>query len=143
MEHHDPSHPRYSPLPGGINGAFDDYGPGGKLPTGRVLELGHENRKMCRVDLSLKDKFGVKLDRFGVSVLKLAEIGVGWPDLLRLPEQVVPIKALRQSRRLAPAEAVSGQQLFGLGRAPGACGIGQGADVLLPPSVQNVRHELP
>jgi len=50
-------------------------GAGGKLRTGRVLDyLGQENRKMCSLYLSLIEKFNVKLDRFGDSDRKLAEI---------------------------------------------------------------------
>jgi len=50
-------------------------GAGGKLRTGRVLDyLGQENRKMCSLYLSLIEKFDVKLDRFGDSDRKLAEI---------------------------------------------------------------------
>ncbi len=48
---------------------------GGKLRTGRVLDyMGQENRKMCSLFLSLMEKFDVKLDRFGDSDRKLAEI---------------------------------------------------------------------
>ncbi len=48
---------------------------GGKLQSGRVLDyLGKENRKMCSLFLSLMEKYDVKLDRFGDSDRKLAEI---------------------------------------------------------------------
>ena len=43
-------------------------GLGGTLATGRVLnyrDKGDENRKVCSLYLSLMDKMGVKLDRFG------------------------------------------------------------------------------
>jgi len=36
--------------------------------------LGKENRKMCSLFLSLMEKYDVKLDRFGDSDRKLAEI---------------------------------------------------------------------
>jgi hypothetical protein len=50
-------------------------GAGGKLRTGRVLDyLGKPNRKMCSLYLSLMDKFGVRLDRFGDSSERLAEV---------------------------------------------------------------------
>ena len=50
-------------------------GGGGKLRSGRVLDyLGKPNRKMCSLYLSLMEKAGVKLDRFGDSTEKLAEI---------------------------------------------------------------------
>ncbi len=50
-------------------------GGGGKLQSGRVLDyLGKPNRKMCSLYLSLMEKAGVKLDRFGDSTEKLAEI---------------------------------------------------------------------
>ena len=48
---------------------------GGKLESGRVLDYrGKPNRKMCSLYLSLMDKFGVKLDEFGDSRERLAEI---------------------------------------------------------------------
>lgn len=48
---------------------------GGKLETGRVLDyLGKPNRKMCSLYLSLMDKFGLKLDKFGDSNERLMEI---------------------------------------------------------------------
>lgn len=43
-------------------------GLGGALPTGRVLdyrEKGDDNRKLCSMYLSIMDRMGVKLDRFG------------------------------------------------------------------------------
>jgi hypothetical protein len=48
---------------------------GGQIRTGRVLDyLGKPNRKMCSLYLSLLDKAGVHLDRFGDSAERLAEI---------------------------------------------------------------------
>jgi hypothetical protein len=48
---------------------------GGQLQTGRVLEyLGKPNRKMCSLYLSLMDKTGVRLDRFGDSTERLSEV---------------------------------------------------------------------
>lgn len=48
---------------------------GGKLETGRVLDYREQpNRKMCSLYLSLMDKFDVRLDRFGDSTERLAEI---------------------------------------------------------------------
>lgn len=48
---------------------------GGQVKTGRVLDyLGKPNRKMCSLYLSLMDKVGVRLDRFGDSKERLAEI---------------------------------------------------------------------
>lgn len=48
---------------------------GGQIETGRVLDfLGKPNRKMCSLYLSLMDKMGVRLDRFGDSSERLAEI---------------------------------------------------------------------
>ncbi|MBM3823188.1 MAG: DUF1552 domain-containing protein [Verrucomicrobia bacterium] len=50
-------------------------GAGGRLQTGRVLDYrGKPNRKMCSLFLSLMDKFEVRLDRFGDSEARLAEI---------------------------------------------------------------------
>ena len=47
-------------------------GGGGKLQSGRVFDyLGKPNRKMCSLYLSLLDKAGVTLDRFGDSTEKL------------------------------------------------------------------------
>jgi hypothetical protein len=48
---------------------------GGRIQTGRILDyLGKPNRKMCSLYLSMMDKMGVRLDRFGDSVERLAEI---------------------------------------------------------------------
>ena len=48
---------------------------GGAIKTGRVLDyLGKPNRKMCSLYLSLLDKAGVRLERFGDSNERLAEI---------------------------------------------------------------------
>ena len=50
-------------------------GAGGTLETGRSLDyLEKENRKMCSLYLSLMDKMNVKLDRFGDSQERLAEV---------------------------------------------------------------------
>jgi hypothetical protein len=43
-------------------------GLGGALRTGRTLDyvkVGDENRKVCSLYLSLMDRMGIKLDRFG------------------------------------------------------------------------------
>ncbi|MBY0523786.1 MAG: DUF1552 domain-containing protein [Gemmataceae bacterium] len=48
---------------------------GGQIKTGRILDyLGKSNRKMCSLYLALMDKMGVRLDRFGDSKERLAEI---------------------------------------------------------------------
>jgi hypothetical protein len=48
---------------------------GGRLRTGRVLDyLGRPNRKMCSLYLSMMEKMGVRLDRFGDSNERLAEV---------------------------------------------------------------------
>jgi hypothetical protein len=48
---------------------------GGQIKTGRVLDyLGKPNRRMCSLYLSLMDKAGVHLDKFGDSKERLAEI---------------------------------------------------------------------
>src|SRR6516225_27058 len=48
---------------------------GGQVRTGRILDyLGKPNRKMCSLYLSLMDKMGVRLDSFGDSKERLAEI---------------------------------------------------------------------
>jgi hypothetical protein len=48
---------------------------GGQIRTGRALDyLNRPNRKMCSLYLSLMDKAGVRLDRFGDSSERLAEI---------------------------------------------------------------------
>jgi hypothetical protein len=50
-------------------------GAGGQLKGGRVLDyLNKPNRKMCSLYLSLMDKCGVKLDRFGDSNERLGEV---------------------------------------------------------------------
>ncbi len=50
-------------------------GGGGTLHTGRILDYrGKPNRKMCSLYLSLLDKFGVRLDEFGDSRERLAEV---------------------------------------------------------------------
>ncbi len=48
---------------------------GNQIKTGRILNyLGKPNRKMCSLYLSLMDKMGVRLDRFGDSKERLDEI---------------------------------------------------------------------
>jgi hypothetical protein len=50
---------------------------GGTLQTGRVLdytEAGDDNRKLCSLYLSLMDRMGVKLDKFGDADTRLANI---------------------------------------------------------------------
>lgn len=50
---------------------------GGTLQTGRVLnyrDKGDENRKICSLYLSIMDRMGVKLDRFGDADTRLAGI---------------------------------------------------------------------
>jgi hypothetical protein len=52
-------------------------GLGGSLDTGRVLnyaDKGDDNRKLCSLYLSLMDRMGVKLDRFGDAENRLADI---------------------------------------------------------------------
>jgi hypothetical protein len=52
-------------------------GLGGSLQTGRVLEYlerGDANRKLCSLYLSLMDRMGVRLDRFGDSDTRLADL---------------------------------------------------------------------
>jgi hypothetical protein len=52
-------------------------GLGGTLETGRTLnylDAGEENRKMCSLYLSIMDRMGVKLDRFGDSDARLARL---------------------------------------------------------------------
>ena len=48
---------------------------GGQIKTGRILDyLNKPNRKMCSLYLSLMDKMGVTLDRFGDSTERLTEV---------------------------------------------------------------------
>lgn len=50
-------------------------GGGGRVQGGRVLDYtGKPNRQMCSLYLSMMDKFNVRLDRFGDSTERLAEI---------------------------------------------------------------------
>jgi len=52
-------------------------GLGGTLKTGRslnYLDAGVENRKMCSLYLSIMDRMGVKLERFGDADTRLAQI---------------------------------------------------------------------
>ncbi len=50
-------------------------GAGGSIKGGRVLDYnGKPNRKMCSLFLSLMDKFDVRLDRFGDSAERLADV---------------------------------------------------------------------
>jgi hypothetical protein len=52
-------------------------GMGGTLATGRVLDYagaGNDNRKLCSFYLSLMDRMGVKLDRFGDADTRLAGV---------------------------------------------------------------------
>ncbi len=48
---------------------------GGQIKTGRILDyLGKPNRKMCSLYLSMMDKMGVRLDSFGDSRERVAEV---------------------------------------------------------------------
>ena len=50
---------------------------GGTMKTGRVLDYlnrGDENRKVCSLHLSLMDRMGVKLDRFGDATTRLENL---------------------------------------------------------------------
>src|SRR4051812_30050960 len=50
---------------------------GGTLKTGRILDYldkGDENRKICSLHLSLMDRMGVKLDKFGDATTRLADL---------------------------------------------------------------------
>jgi hypothetical protein len=50
-------------------------GLGGTVETGRVLDYtknGDDNRKLCSMYLSIMDRMGVKLDRFGDAETRLA-----------------------------------------------------------------------
>jgi hypothetical protein len=50
-------------------------GGGGRIRTGRILDyLGKPNRRMCSLYLSLLDRAGVQLARFGDSKERLAEV---------------------------------------------------------------------
>ena len=52
-------------------------GLGGTLETGRTLnylKAGDENRKMCSLYLSIMDRMGVKLDRFGDATTRLERL---------------------------------------------------------------------
>src|SRR5580698_5270491 len=52
-------------------------GLGGSLETGRTLnylDAGEEKRKMCRLYLSLMDRFGIKLDQFGDAQTRLEKL---------------------------------------------------------------------
>ncbi|MGH9661003.1 MAG: DUF1552 domain-containing protein, partial [Bryobacteraceae bacterium] len=52
-------------------------GLGGTLQTGRTLDYvnaGDENRKMCSLFLSIMDRMGVKLDRFGDAETRLHQL---------------------------------------------------------------------
>ena len=50
---------------------------GGTLKTGRVLDYldkGDDNRKICSLHLSLMDRMGVKLEKFGDATTRLADL---------------------------------------------------------------------
>jgi hypothetical protein len=52
-------------------------GLGGTLETGRILDFsaaGDENRKLCSLHLSLMDRMGAKLPRFGDADARLVGI---------------------------------------------------------------------
>ncbi len=52
-------------------------GLGGTLPTGRslnYLDAGAENRKMCSLYLSIMDRFGIKLEKFGDAETRLQKL---------------------------------------------------------------------
>jgi hypothetical protein len=45
------------------------------IKSGRILDYsGKPNRKMCSLYLSMMDKIGIRLDRFGDSNQRLAEL---------------------------------------------------------------------
>ena len=49
----------------------------GRLETGRVLDYtdkGDDSRKLCSLYLSIMDRMGVKLDRFGDAETRLASL---------------------------------------------------------------------
>ena len=49
----------------------------GTLKTGRILDYldkGDDNRKACSLHLSLMDRMGVKLDKFGDATARLADL---------------------------------------------------------------------
>ena len=48
---------------------------GGQIKTGQVLDyIGQSNRQMCRLYLSMLDKVGIRLDRFGDATDRLSEV---------------------------------------------------------------------
>ena len=50
---------------------------GGTLETGRVMDYtdkGDANRKLCSMYLSMMDRMGVKLDKFGDADTRLAQL---------------------------------------------------------------------
>jgi hypothetical protein len=50
---------------------------GGSLETGRILDYldkGDENRKACSLHLSLMDRMGVRLERFGDATTRLVDL---------------------------------------------------------------------
>ena len=52
-------------------------GLGGTVETGRTLDylyVGDDNRKLCSLYLSIMDRMGVKLDRFGDAEARLARL---------------------------------------------------------------------
>ena len=50
-------------------------GGGGRLEGGRILDYRNKpNRQMCSLFLSLMDKFDIRLERFGDSATRLAEV---------------------------------------------------------------------
>ena len=52
-------------------------GLGGTLKTGRVLDYtdrGDDNRRLCSLYLSIMDRMGVRLDRFGDAERRLADL---------------------------------------------------------------------
>ena len=50
-------------------------GAGGQLQGGRVLDyLGRPDRQMCNLYLSMLDKYGIHLDRFGDSTERLMDV---------------------------------------------------------------------
>ena len=52
-------------------------GLGGTLQTGRTLDYsnaGDDNRKLCSLYLSIMDRMGVKLDKFGDADTRLQQL---------------------------------------------------------------------
>ena len=106
---------------------------GGQIRIGRVLDYtGRPNRKVCSLYLSLLDKAGVHLDRFGDSNQRLAEIR----RLFSIARNLEPAHQFRRLRNSAWSRCSFDLALAACGDLAGVAG--PGCPPTLPPAVSRL-----